>query len=154
MPAGVSTATLTSPGPEITPVFTFTVNFFGLTTVALMGLEPIRTWVDETKLLPVIVSMVPFCTCVKGTVAGEIEPITGAGRELAHSGLNVLLQPTIGNQAAKRQSATAETHGRHSSDGNSPGWLATQPRAGAEMLLLLDCSPSTVRLAARNGSIV
>lgn len=42
-----------------------------------------------------------------------------------------------GNQAAKRQSTTAETHGRHSSDGNSPGWLATQPRAGAEMLLLL-----------------
>ena len=110
LPAGVSTATLTSPGPEITPVFTFTVNLVGLITFALIGLDPIITSVDDTKLLPVIVSVVPFCTCVKGTVAGEIEPITGAGRELAHSGLNVLLQPTIAR--ARATAATKQLNGK------------------------------------------
>jgi hypothetical protein len=100
-PAGVSSATLTLPGAEITPVFTFTANFVGLKTVALIALDPIITSVEDTKLLPVIVTVVPFCTCVKGTVDGEIDPITGAGLELAHSGLNVLLQPTIAKERAK-----------------------------------------------------
>jgi hypothetical protein len=94
----------------ITPVFTFTVSFVGLMTLALIGFEPIITSVDATKLLPVIVSVVPFCTCVKGTVAGEIEPITGAGRELAHSGLNVLLQPTIARVRAT--AATKQLNGK------------------------------------------
>jgi hypothetical protein len=66
---------------------------------------------------------------VKGTVAGEREPITGAGLELVHSGFKVLLQPTIAKlratAAIKQLNGKAllrKRMGDTPQDGNSPGW--------------------------------
>ena len=103
-------ATLTWPGAEMTPVLSFTVNFVGLMIVAARGVELTSTSDEETKLLPVTVSVVPFCTCVKGTVLGASDPISGAGRALPHSGFRVLLQPTI--EKARETTASRQANGR------------------------------------------
>lgn len=92
-PLGVCTRMLTAPGAEITSVVSFTFISVGLTTVALMGTLLTRTCDDETKWLPLIVSVNPCWTCENDTVLGDREPITGIGRALPQSGFNVLLQP-------------------------------------------------------------
>src|SRR5215469_11043628 len=92
-PLGVCTMTFTCPGSGITAVESFTFNSEALTTVAPIGVALITTCVEETKLLPLTLSVVPCCTSAKLIVAGVIEPITGTGRALPQSGFKVLLQP-------------------------------------------------------------
>jgi hypothetical protein len=83
----------TSPEAGITAVESFTVNFVSLSTVALRGVEFTTTSVADTKWLPFTVRVVPDCTSEKVNVFGDMEPISGAGLALPHSGLRVLLQP-------------------------------------------------------------
>src|SRR6202140_2198672 len=71
--------------------------------VAPKGVELISTSDDETKLLPLMVSVSPCCSCVTVSVLGESEPISGAGRELPHKGFSVLLQPRTEKASASRQ---------------------------------------------------
>jgi hypothetical protein len=109
LPAGVSTAIFTFPGPEITPVVSFTVSFVGLAMTALRGVAPTSTSLAETKLLPVTTRFVPFCTCVNCTVLGDRAPISGAGLALPQSGFKVLLHPT----AEKATTAIASKEANH-----------------------------------------
>src|ERR1022692_1308922 len=102
-PLGVCTITFTGPAPDITSVVSFTFSCWSLTTVALRGVELIRTSDAETKWLPFTVSIEPCCTSAKVIVLGEREPISGAGLALPHNGLRVLLQPTIETARANRQ---------------------------------------------------
>src|SRR5579859_2502914 len=100
-PLGVSTMTFTDPGPEITSLVSFIFSCWALTTVALKGVELMRTSEADTNWLPLIVSSVPACTSEKVTVLGESEPISGAGRALPHSGLRALLHPARNNREDK-----------------------------------------------------
>src|SRR6202043_3436779 len=104
-PLGVSTITFTCPGPLMTSLVSFTVISRGLTMVAPRAVELISTSDDETKLLPLMVSISPCCNCENVTVLGENEPISGAGRELPHKGFSVLLQPRTERASASRQAS-------------------------------------------------
>jgi hypothetical protein len=61
-----------------------------------------------TKLLPLILSNTPCCTCVNVTVLGEREPISGAGRALPQNGFNALLQPARIKRGASARSLKQE----------------------------------------------
>src|SRR5579864_4912917 len=96
-PLGVITLTLTAPGPEITSVETVTLSSWLLTAVAPSAL-PLTTISDDgTNWLPFTVSTKPCCTWEKLTVLGEIDPMSGAGRELPQNGFIELLQPARNN---------------------------------------------------------
>jgi hypothetical protein len=84
---------LTDPGAETTAEESFTVNFWGLTMVAAIGVLFTTTCDEETNWFPVTVIVIPCCTSENVTSAGEIDPITGAGLALPHNGFKVLLQP-------------------------------------------------------------
>jgi len=92
-PLGVCTMILTDPGPETTAGESFTVNFWGLTMVAAIGVVFTTTCDDVTNWLPVTVIVTPCCTSANVTSAGERDPITGVGLALPHKGFRVLLQP-------------------------------------------------------------
>jgi hypothetical protein len=61
-PLGVLTVTFTVPGPEISPVVSFTVNFLSLITFALRVFPLMTTSDAATKLLPFTVTRTPCCT--------------------------------------------------------------------------------------------
>jgi hypothetical protein len=84
---------LTDPGPETTAGESFTVNFWGLTTAAAIGVVFTTTCDEETNWLPVTVIVTPCCTSENVTSVGESDPITGAGLALPHKGFKVLLHP-------------------------------------------------------------
>src|ERR1700694_170467 len=101
-PRGVSTVPLTAPGPEISPVVSFTVNFLSVTTFALRTF-PLMTASDAaTKLLPLTVTRTPCCTWAKVTVLGASDPIRGAGLALPQNGFRVLLPQPARNKSASR----------------------------------------------------
>jgi hypothetical protein len=95
----VFTFTFTAPGADTMSVVIFTFNCVGLSTVALRVVELMTTSDADTKLLPFTVTHEPDCKSEKLTVLGESEPIWGAGLELLHKGLRVLLQPASNNSA-------------------------------------------------------
>jgi hypothetical protein len=95
----VFTFTFTAPGADTMSVVIFTFNCVGLSTVALRVVELMTTSDADTKLLPFTVTHEPDCKSEKLTVLGESEPIWGAGLELLHKGLRVLLQPASSNRA-------------------------------------------------------
>jgi len=122
-PPGVTTATFTVPGPEITPVVSMTFTRVLLTTVVLRGVPPTMTSEDETKLLPFTVNSAPCCTSEKLTVLGASEPTMGAGRALPHRGFKVLLlQPErINNPKRDRKGSGRMRKSMGYSFGGFPG---------------------------------
>jgi hypothetical protein len=101
-PLGVRTVTFTAPGPEISPVVSFTVNFLSLTTFALRTFPLMTTSDAATKLLPFTVTRTPCCTWAKVTVLGTSDPISGAGLALPQNGFRVLLPQPARNKRASR----------------------------------------------------
>lgn len=121
-PAGVSTITFTVPAAGITSVDSFIFSSVSLTTVAAKGVVLIRTSEAETKLLPVIVTTAPCCTCAKLNVLGDNDSINGAGRALLHKGFRVLLQPRMETARVSRQAHRAQVRNRM---GDTPlGWCS------------------------------
>jgi len=101
-PLGVRTVTFTAPGPEISPVVSFTVNFLSVRTFALRTF-PLMTASDAaTKLPPFTVTRTPCCTCAKVIVLGASDPISGAGLALPQNGFRVLLPQPARNKRASR----------------------------------------------------
>jgi hypothetical protein len=101
-PLGVLTVTFTAPGPEISPLVSFTVNFLSVITFALRVLPLMTTSDAATKLLPFTVTRTPCCTCAKVTEEGASDPISGAGLALPQNGFRVLLPQPARNKRASR----------------------------------------------------
>jgi hypothetical protein len=130
-PPGVTTATFTEPGPEITPVVSVTFNWVLLTTVVLRGVLFTITSEDETNSLPFTFNSAPRCTCEKLTVLGASEPSMGAGRALPHRGFKVLLQPErINNPSRDREGSVLMRKSMGYSLVGSPARTRRDPERG------------------------
>jgi hypothetical protein len=164
LPLGVSTLTFTGPEADMTSVVSFTFSWSSLTTVALSGVELITTSDDETKSLPLTVSIKPCCTCAKLTVLGDSEPITGMGRALPHKGFRVLLQPATKKRAgrtARERARLRENMGVTPSERIPPvSQLESSgiTRAGAEInvtrLKQVGCHRAAKREQSRNCNVL
>jgi hypothetical protein len=147
-PPGVTTATFTEPGPEITPVVSVTFNWVLLTTVVLRGVVFTIISDDETKSLPFTFNSAPRCTSEKLTVLGAREPTMGAGRALPHRGFKVLLQPErINSPSMHRKGSVLMRKSMGLLLGGFSGQDAQGPGTGNR--IFLPCRQAEGQVAAR-----